>query len=83
MRSARKQIAWQVGGGFAWESVDVNSLLSETMKTSDSQIAFYVKLAAEWKHVSVFIQTGLGFDDAQDSLVGWSNSLQFGTATVF
>jgi hypothetical protein len=82
-RKSKSQVSFQLSGGVAWESVDVNSLLSETLKTSDSQTAFYLRISVDWKRVLVFVQQGLGFNDSQDSLVGWSNRFQFGTATVF
>jgi hypothetical protein len=84
-RSERRQIGFQFVGGPVWEAVNVNSLLSETRETSDSQAAFFLRVAAEWKQLLVFLQHGLGFDDtaSPDTLVGWSNGVQFGTAVMF
>ena len=70
-------------GGPAWESVKVNTALPGTLSTSDSQLAFFVRVTAESPTASFFIQHGLGFDDSPGSVVAWSNNLQVGAAVVF
>lgn len=82
-RNAKRKISFQVTGGPVWESVKVNTALPSTLGTSDSQLAFFVRVTAEWPTASFFIQHGLGFDDSPGTVVAWSNKLQVGAAVVF
>jgi len=82
-RSAKRKVSFQLTGGPVLESVKINSDFSGTLSTSDSQVALFVRLLAEWPHGGFFVQHGLGFEDNPDSLVGWSNRLQVGAAIVF
>ena len=82
-RSAKRKISFQVTGGPVWESVKVNTALPGTLSTSDSQLAFFVRVTAEWPTASFFVQHGLGFDDSPGTVVAWSNNLQVGAAVVF
>ena len=51
--------------------------------TSDSQTAFFARFAIEMKSAEFFIQQSFGFEDNPNSIVGWSNNLQFGIAALF
>jgi len=82
-RNAKRKISFQVTGGPVWESVSVNTAVPGTLSTSDSQLAFFVRVAAEWPTASFFVQHGLGFDDSPGTVVAWSNKLQVGAAVVF
>ena len=46
--------------------------------TTDSQLASFARFAIELKSAEFFIQQGFGFEDNPNSLVGWSDNLQFG-----
>jgi hypothetical protein len=82
-RHEKRKVSFQLTGGPVLESVKVSTNGPSSVSTSDSQIALFVRLAAEWPHGAFFVQHGLGFDDNTDSLVGWSNRLQLGAAIVF
>ena len=82
-RGPRRSFSYQVTGGFVWERVDVDSFFTATLDDAGSQSAFFVRFAAERKHLSLFVQHGFGFEDEPGSLVGWDNKTQFGVGGVF
>ncbi len=82
-RTAKRKISFQVTGGPVWEAVNVNTEFPGSLSSSDSQLAFFVRVAAEWPTASFFVQHGLGFDESPGSVVAWSNNLQVGAAVVF
>jgi hypothetical protein len=43
----------------------------------------FVRFAIEMKSAEFFLQQGFGFEEDFNSLIGWSNNLQFGVAALF
>ena len=82
-RTAKRKISFQVTGGPVWEAVNVNTENPGSLSSSDSQLAFFVRVAAEWPTASFFVQHGFGFDESPGTVVAWANNLQVGAAVVF
>jgi tetratricopeptide (TPR) repeat protein len=83
LRSATRRVAFGVLAGPAWEAVDVNTELPSQLDDDDAQFGMFVRLDAEWRHATIFVQRGFGFDDVENSLVGWSEGVQFAIGVTF
>jgi hypothetical protein len=85
VQTADRATSFELGGGVAWESVDVNIDPGSERSTSDSEAGFYIRAALRWRIASIFLVRGIGFEHGSnaDSLVAWSDGLQFGAALVF
>jgi hypothetical protein len=82
-RGPKRSFSYQVTGGIVWERADVDGFFTGDRDDSGDQTAFYVRFAAERKNLTLFLQHGLGFDDVEGSLIGWSNKTQIGVGGVF
>ena len=83
-RSGKRSISYQFSGGVVWERVDVNKVFTAAFDDTDEQTAFFIRFAADWKHLSLYLQHGFGFEDESgNTLAGWTNSLQVGVGGTF
>jgi len=83
-RSDRRSVSYQFGGGVVWERVDVNKVFTATFDDTADQTAFFLRFGADWKHLSVYVQHGFGFEDEPgNALAGWTNSFQIGIGGTF
>jgi tetratricopeptide (TPR) repeat protein len=83
-RNDRRSISWQFGGGVVWERVDVNKTFTATFDDTSEQTAFFFRFGADWKHLSLYVQHGFGFEDEPgNALAGWGNNFQLGVGGTF
>jgi hypothetical protein len=71
--------------GTALEWADANPLVRVSDDTSDSQVAMFIRVGAQFKTAVVFLQHGFGFSDTDpdSTLIGWSNNFEFGAGVSF
>lgn len=85
LRSPKRAMSIQVVVGTALEWADANPLVRVSDDTSDSQVAMFIRVGAQFKTAVVFLQHGFGFSDTDpdSTLIGWSNNFEFGAGVSF
>ena len=85
LRSPKRAMSFQVVGGAALEWADANPLVRVSDDTSDSQVALFIRVGAQFKTAVIFLQHGFGFSDTgpASTLIGWSDNFEFGAGVAF